>query len=620
MRLTLFASALDRSASIHELAWPDLVARIANPPTYASKSDCPLIKLAVFGNTPSPRGFLRHDANVAAVTGVELDYDGEAVTMQEAAARLRTAGVRCILYTSASHRPEKPRWRVLAPLANEYPPEYRRAYAAYLDGLLGGIAARESYALSQSFYVGRIDGVMYQTHQIDGRCIDELTEAVATPIATGPTVAVPEWRHVPLETLLIDDATRSLIRNGAEQGGRSEALMTAANALAKARMAPDDILRVLSDPSNAISAKALEGRQQGAAMEWLARHTVRKALEAFPPADVVFAGSAIFGPPAKRPALFASAGDLVESDEPIDWQIADVLERGVLGMVFGDPGAGKSFVTLGMAASIATGAPWLGRKVSQGAVAYVAGEGFGGIKRRLKAWSKHSSVTLKGAPLYVSRRAVAFSDPMALGELHGELEALSDRPALIVIDTVARATPGMDENSAKEVGAFIGACDRLREKFSATVLVVHHSGHADKGRAKGSIALKGAVDFEAGVSRSPHDDAVVVLRSTKMKDGEPFAEVHMRFEPVQLPPTRDLQPQSSAVLVAAEAPVKPPKPPTLSKADELLRGIIEAGATEAEAQARFMERYDGSVEAKRSAWRRALQKAIVSGWWSVAVK
>lgn len=620
MRLTLFASALDRSASTHDLAWSDIVARIVNPPTYANKSDCPLIKLAVFGNTPSPKGFLRHDLNVVAITGICLDYDSEAVPLQEAAARLRTAGVRCIVYTSASHRPEKPRWRVFAPLSVEYPPEYRRAFTAYLDGILGGIVARESYTLSQSYYVGRVEGVPYETDVIEGRCVDELTEAVATPIATGPTVAVPEWRHVPLDTLPIDNEARALIRNGAEQGGRSEALMTAANALAKARVAPDDILRVLSDPANGIAAKALEGRQQGAAMEWLAKHTVRKALEAFPPADVVFADPAIFGPPAKRESLFASAGELVESDAPIDWQIRDVLERGVLGMIFGDPGAGKSFVTLGMAASIATGTDWIGRKVTQGAVAYVAGEGFGGIKRRLKAWSKHTGVTLKGVPLYVSRRAVAFSDPMALGELHGELDALSDRPALIVIDTVARATPGMDENSAKEVGAFIGTCDRLREKFNATVLVVHHSGHADKGRAKGSIALKGAVDFEAGVSRSPNDDAVVVLRSTKMKDGGPFADVHMRFEPVQLPPTRDFQPQSSAVLVPAEAPEKPPKAPTLSNADRLLRGIIEDGATEAEAQRQFFERYEGSVEAKRSAWRRSMQKAMVCGWWSVAVK
>ena len=618
MRFTYFQSALDRSASTHELTWGELCAHIKSPPTYASKSECPLIKLGVFGNSPSPKGFLRHDANLTAITGVELDYDASIISIDEAEEKLRKAGVCCMLYTSASHTPEKPRWRVIAPFKAEHPPEYRRGFVTYLDNILGGIVARESYALSQAYYVGRIDGVEYEIKVIEGRCVDELTEAVATPVSTADTPDIPEWRHVELDTLPIDDETKFLIRNGADKGQRSETLMTAANALARARVNPDDILRILSNPAYGISAKALETRPQTAAMEWLAKHTVRKALEKYPPADVVFAEPAIFGEPAKRSKFFASAGELITRNASIAWQINSILERGVLGMVFGDPGAGKSFVTLDIAVCIATGSAWQDQSVEQGTVAYIAGEGFGGIKRRLQAWSLYRQISLDNAPLYVSQRSVNFCDPSGVNELHGELDGLPDRPTLIVIDTLARATPGMDENSAKEVSAFIAACDRLREKYAATVLVVHHSGHSDKGRAKGSIAIKGAVDFEASVTRSSHDKSVVVVKSTKMKDGEPFEDIHLSFVQVELPPTPDLARQSSAVLVEVG---KPEKKTALNKTDKLLQEVIDDGFnTEAKAQTEFIRRYEGSDEAKRSAWRRASEKAVARGTWSTAVK
>lgn len=616
MRLTFFQSPLDRSASTHETTWPELCAWLENPPTYPSKDQCPLIKLAVFGNAPSPKGMMRHDANVVAITGVEADYDGEQMPFSEAVERLRKAGITCVVYTSASHLTFKdgkqrgPRWRVLVPLSVEYSPDYRRTFLDYVNEILGGVIARESWALSGSYYCGRVDGVEYEATTIDGKFLDEIVEPKAIPLQSTTPPDVPEWRHVDIDKLPLEDDTKRLIRGGADKGGRSEALMTASNALARARVNPDDILRILSDPTYAISAKALENRRQDAAMAWLAKHTVRKALEAFPPVDVMFATPPVFGTQAKRVSLFASATELIESNEPIDWLITDIIEKPVLGMIFGDPGAGKSFVALDWAASIATGSKWHERKVAKGGVAYIAGEGFAGIKRRLKAWSKHRDVDLKGAGLYVSRRAVNFGDARALGELHGELDAQPERPVLVVVDTLQRMTPGLDQNSVKEAGLFIGACDRLKEKYDCTVLVVHHSGHADKGRAMGSMAFKGSVDWEAAVQRDPKRDGVLSITSTKMKDGDPFKPIWLRFEPVQLSPTPDFEIQSSAVLVAAD------EPPSfkMTPADELLRDVLDGGTVEEdEAKAKFCEAYDGTKDAARKAWSRALDRASRCG-------
>ena len=138
----------------------------------STKAELPLLKLATFGTIPTPRGSLRHNANMLEVTGVEGDYDGEVVTPVEAAQRLRQAGVAGFIYTSPSHRPEAPRWRVLVPLSAPLPADNRDALCAQLNGVLGGILGTESFTRSQSFYFGQVVGVTFESHLVDGWALD----------------------------------------------------------------------------------------------------------------------------------------------------------------------------------------------------------------------------------------------------------------------------------------------------------------------------------------------------------------------------------------------------------------------------------------------------------------
>ena len=123
--------------------------------THAEWKDLlPLLKLARFGQLTTDKACLRHDRNVLAVTGCELDYDAGSMSFMEAADRLRHAKVHALVYTSPSHTIASPRWRVLCPFAREIAPEQRRQMVARLNGILGGVAAIESFSLSQSFYYG----------------------------------------------------------------------------------------------------------------------------------------------------------------------------------------------------------------------------------------------------------------------------------------------------------------------------------------------------------------------------------------------------------------------------------------------------------------------------------
>ena len=232
--------------------------------------------------------------------------------------------------------------------------------------------------------------------------------------------------------------------------------------------------------------------------------------------------------PAVRPLKLTRA-DEIEMRRP-DWLLRGMLERDTFALIFGDPGCGKSFLAIDWACRIATGTAWRGHDVRPAPVVYVAGEGQQGFGRRIRAWGEHNSVTLTDAPLYVAP-AVAIPDVSELTRLVLAVQPLPKPPALIVLDTLARCFGGGDENSTQDMSKFVSACDALRRHYGCTVLVVHHTGHADKNRARGAIALKAALDAEYRLVK----DDKLLLTATKMKDAEMPVPVAMELVTVELP-------------------------------------------------------------------------------------
>jgi hypothetical protein len=160
---TIFASK--KAKEQRRLEWTDLdqLAReIINAEPRASKYELQWIKLARFGDTPSDKGCLRHDLNVEWISGIEIDIDGKGAGMEDATQNM--PGVQALLYSTPSSTPEKPHYRVLCPLSGIYygPPDalrdLRAKLVARVNGLLGGIVAGESFALSQSYYFGNVEG------------------------------------------------------------------------------------------------------------------------------------------------------------------------------------------------------------------------------------------------------------------------------------------------------------------------------------------------------------------------------------------------------------------------------------------------------------------------------
>jgi hypothetical protein len=157
------------------------------------------------------------------------------------------------------------------------------------------------------------------------------------------------------------------------------------------------------------------------------------------------------------------------------------------------PKSGKTFVALDMALSLAAGVPWVGGRIpKRGRVLYMIGEGVSGVGQRVAAWREaHPNADPSGHIDFIPR-AVHLRDQVASFEL--VKLAAERRYDLIVIDTLARAAVGMEENSVKEMGVAVQVMDDLKVLSDACVLIVHHTGKDVSRGLRGSSAIAGALD------------------------------------------------------------------------------------------------------------------------------
>jgi hypothetical protein len=173
-----------------------------------------------------------------------------------------------------------------------------------------------------------------------------------------------------------------------------------------------------------------------------------------------------------------------------------------------------------MALSIAEGIPWQGMQTRQGKVLYIAGEGVGGLGKRLKAWEAHNGRQV-GENLHVLQVAVNFREQSDVEKLMRSIDRAGDGWTCVFVDTVARSLVGADENSATELGLWVAAADSLKAHCKCALVGIHHSGKDSTRGMRGSSALLGAVDTSLVVAK---DESLVYMRCEKQKDAEPVDE------------------------------------------------------------------------------------------------
>lgn len=260
---------------------------------------------------------------------------------------------------------------------------------------------------------------------------------------------------------------------------------------------------------------------------------------------------------AKARPLFelVQARAALNSREPLVWTVKGLIPSDSLGVFIGAPKSFKSYAALDLACRVATGTPYHGRKTVQGPVVYMVGEGQAATLDRLDAWSRKNDVAITSdTPLYVSGGAVNMHDPNSIKTVANVIDQLETPPALVIIDTLARHY-GKDENSTEDMNAFANTVDTVvRARYGAAVVLVHHTGHDNKQRGRGSSVLLGALDFEYRVDREQGQDRFA-FRNTNMRNGETADAIYFEADKVYLRDDGDGDPVHNLVFRETAAPV-----------------------------------------------------------------
>ena len=485
-----------------------LAAKLADPAEKAAKDDCPLFSLAKFGDKRTEKNCLRSDDNVLSITGITGDCDGEQMPIEHARDALGIYGIKATLYTSPSHRPDAPRWRVVCPLSKEMDKSEHGRLMARLNGVLGGILANESFTLSQSYYYGRVKGTEYQVLRTDGLCIDELPELDDFAVGKEGPRKYEDSTHPPT---MRDDDLRALILNGVT--GRVYPSMLSLSARMAARLkTADEITAHIGALLNRAawkSADPITWQERIKALPKMAQTAVEK-----------------YAPKRLKPN-FITGGilTLARSMPPVRYVARPLLVAGQLGTLTGHPGSGKTTLVAGMFAAWATDRAYGPLEVaSDGLLFVVSAEDFDGMRNRIFAEAARLRLTaLERVTLDEHLRWVQVVSGATPAEIQAEIarEANGRPVAAIFVDTGPALFPGDDENDNDNlalrdyVRGFLPMASLPGNPV--TILAWHPSKGAgpDRLEPRGASAIRGTCDFNLTIHVD--DDRRVTIGYTKVR-------------------------------------------------------------------------------------------------------
>lgn len=235
----------------------------------------------------------------------------------------------------------------------------------------------------------------------------------------------------------------------------------------------------------------------------------------------------------KHEGLFVSLTEMMANVTTPQWLIKGLLERGSMNLLFGEPGAGKSLFAMDWAFCGAIGKDWHGHKIKdQLNTLVIMGEGLRGATFRFKAlMKKYNGSTINGDRIRFSRRSINLLDAREAENICKLVEDMDFAPDIIIIDTLHRNMVG-DENSSEDMAMYFKSIELLARKLNAAIITVHHSGHGDKGRSRGSSSIKAAMDAEFCVTKDGKD--VVKFACTKSKDFGAGSDMNFTIKEVDL--------------------------------------------------------------------------------------
>ncbi len=209
-----------------------------------------------------------------------------------------------------------------------------------------------------------------------------------------------------------------------------------------------------------------------------------------------------------------------------EYVIEDLIPKGEAVLIFGDSGTGKSFQTFDMGMCIARGLPFYGRNVEPGLVVYVAAEAGKGFAKRKLAYCMHHKLGDADLPFYLMTKRIDFfnaeTDCDAIIAEIAQVRKLYKLPlALIVFDTLAAMTPGMNEIASADVTRVRARLQRVIDAFGAATAVVHHKPKGGSTpRGHGSLTGDFEVTIELLTTELKSPETLPIHRAINIKQRE----------------------------------------------------------------------------------------------------
>lgn len=281
-----------------------------------------------------------------------------------------------------------------------------------------------------------------------------------------------------------------------------------------------------------------------------------------------------------RLGLQPVANLLAEQIPDTEWLLTPYLEVGTIAALVAPPNIGKTLLAF-----------WLATQV-KGRVAIIEEEGGKrGFRKRIER-----AMAAAGNPTnidYSFKPRISLMNQTDVRALAAELKGY----ALVIIDSFARVTTGIEENDTTEVGLIIAALDYIREESGSTSLSLHHTGkskwkpgevpHLADGRGSSALAAgldtvlalapvedvePGVVKFELHITKQRDEDNQVPPRLVRIAMTGPSADVTM--EEIQ---KHGRGPTPTEVRVAQLLPLvfaAIPEPPAAAITREMLQDTL----------------------------------------------
>ncbi|SIN99083.1 AAA family ATPase [Vannielia litorea] len=289
-------------------------------------------------------------------------------------------------------------------------------------------------------------------------------------------------------------------------------------------------------------------------------------------------------PAAKDGLTFLSPADCAASN-PRPYVIKGLIAKRDVGCIVGAPGVGKSVLAPALGYAVAQGREAHGRRTKAGGVFYVAAEDEHGMRGRVTALkAEHGD-----APNFTLVGGVSdLLNPEAGAKWAAQVRTLAKavkekRPTLIVIDTLAMAFPGLEENSAEGMGRVV-AVARALTKWGAAVILVHHdTKDGQQGLPRGHSLLNGALDVSIHLRKG--ESGVVTGRLTKNRNGSCDGDLAFRIRGEEIGTDEDGDPITTALCDPCD-PAPGGSTPRLKPTEAAALGLIMEMVGEGESVSR----------------------------------